>query len=146
MIRYALLATIIGVVTTSSFLVVFRHNFVIPVASAAITAIIINFLWWRSRKRPPTYREKTILILGYWFLTAALIVVPTIQFVHTSTLAMVLLNTSIYPITMLVFFGISEKLNGQVERAMIFCMVIGALLVIAMTFYHGFLKISEILG
>jgi hypothetical protein len=39
-----------------------------------------------------------------------------------------------------------KKLKDKLHRAMIFFIVIGALSFIAYTFYHGFLKIADILG
>tara|TARA_R110000787_G_scaffold248542_2_gene354075 strand:+ start:2541 stop:2675 length:135 start_codon:yes stop_codon:yes gene_type:complete len=39
-----------------------------------------------------------------------------------------------------------KKFKDKLQRALIFFIVIGALFVIALTFYHGFLKFTEILN
>tara|TARA_R100001015_G_C4635408_1_gene205369 strand:+ start:1711 stop:1839 length:129 start_codon:yes stop_codon:yes gene_type:complete len=39
-----------------------------------------------------------------------------------------------------------KKLKDKLQRIYVYIMVIAALFVIAMTFYHGFLKFKEILS
>jgi len=56
------------------------------------------------------------------------------------------INAIAYPLFMGIIFGKSGRFNDLLQRAMIFFMVIGALIFIAFTFYHGFLKFSEILS
>ncbi|MCB2426351.1 hypothetical protein [Methylophaga pinxianii] len=148
MIRYALLATIIAVVSTFCMVAVFKtYGIAISIASASFTAITTNFLWWRFRERSPTYHEKTVLTLVYGVLIASLLLGPVSQAQYNAIgLTIMFIYASVYPIFMANLFGERKNLNEQFQRAMIFCLVIGALLVIAMTFYHGFLKISEILG
>lgn len=155
MIRYALLATIIAAVTTFCIVVFFRtYGTTVSIISAAITAFIVTSVWGHFKKRQPTFHEKTILILVYWVLTITLLLGP-VFLVHRYSLglAVMLMNTTAYPIMMLIFFRDKflsvdkrEERKDKFQKRSIFIMVMAALFMIAMTFYHGFLKISEILN
>ncbi len=80
MIKYALLATIIATVITSFVVIVFEfYGTSVSIASAVITALAINFLWWRFRKRQPTFSEKSILLIIYWILTTTFVLAPVFQ-------------------------------------------------------------------
>lgn len=153
MIKYAASAAVIAIATIYILIAIFSYviyllpyGFTIVFASPIIPAIAVSVAWWKFRKRRSSYREKIIIVLVYWFILIFFFLMPIHVLPTLSSLASIMLNTIIYPIFLLIFFGISDRFDGNFQRAMTFFFVTGSFLFIALTLYNGHLKITEILS